>query len=340
MAVMGFVRVADVAAHAGVSPGTVSNYFHNPARVAESTAERIRAAIDDLGYVPNDAARSLRRRESRTIGSLSFEVANPYSAEFVHMVGKEARALGYAVLNASSEGDPRLQAEQLDLYVRQRVDGVVMSPIGDVEEIASRMIEHGIPLVLMDAVSHAAPSISYDDFEGGRIAAAHLIELGHRNIGFVGYSHIGIIDRRLAGVRKALGGVPGAELVVYEFDARTIAGGRRVGEKLAGLPAGERPTAVIAVNDLVAVGVLNGAFGKLRIPEDLAIIGFDDIEFASESLVPLSSVARPIDRFATRAVDMLHARIQGVVPADDVSAEMLLPQLVVRDSTAGRPRVD
>ncbi|MGN6761752.1 MAG: LacI family DNA-binding transcriptional regulator [Leifsonia sp.] len=332
---MGFVRVADVAAHAGVSPGTVSNFFHNPGRVADETANRIRAAIDELGYVPNDAARALRRRETKTLGHLAFEVANPYSAEFVKAVDREARALGYTMLNVSSEGDVKLQRELLATFARQRVDGILMSPIGDVSDAARSLSGHGIPLVLTDSVEGFAASVSYDDEEGARLAASHLLELGHRRVLFVGHSPgNGIVERRLKGVRDVVAQDPEARLDVVSFDVRSIANGRRVGEHIAALAPEERPTAIIAVNDLVAVGVLNGVFHRVRVPDELAIVGFDDIEFASQAVVPLTSVARPIDVFARQAVAMLHERVHSDTGEGDPPLIFLEPKLIVRESTS------
>ncbi|WP_426625322.1 LacI family DNA-binding transcriptional regulator [Leifsonia sp. McL0607] len=336
---MGFVRVADVAVRAGVSPGTVSNFFHNPARVAEATAERIRSAIDELGYVPNDAARALRRRETKALGHLAFEVANPYSAEFVKAVDREARALGYTMLNVSSEGDVRLQTELLETFARQRVDGVLLSPIGDVTAAAHALSRHEIPLVLTDSVDRIAASVSYDDERGGQLAAAHLLELGHRRLLFVGHSPgNGIVERRLTGARDVVANDPSATLDVTSFDVRSIANGRRVGEQIAAMSPNERPTGVIAVNDLVAVGVLNGVYHRVSVPGDLAIIGFDDIEFASQAVVPLSSIARPIDVFAHQAVAMLHERVREGIVADDSPILFLEPRLVVRESTSPSPR--
>ncbi|WP_158862086.1 LacI family DNA-binding transcriptional regulator [Leifsonia sp. AG29] len=332
---MGFVRVADVAAHARVSPGTVSNYFHNPARVAPETAERIRLAIDELGYVPNDAARSLRHRQGKTIGHIAFEVANPYSAGYVHAVDREARARGYTVLNVSSDADHAWEDELLDTFARQRVDGVLLSPIDELSDAARRLTGHGIHLVLADSLDPSAPSVSYDDELGGRLAATHLLELGHRDIAFVGFDpEIGVIERRLTGIREEIAAA-GGRLSTFDFEVRSIANGRRVGGELAAMDPAIRPSAVIAVNDLVAVGVLNGVWGRLAVPEDLAIVGFDDIEFASEAITPLTSVARPIPAFAAQSVEVLDAQIRGETIATDPVTLMLAPNLIARESTIG-----
>lgn len=329
-----FVRVADVAAHAGVSPGTVSNYFHNPSRVAEATAERIRGAIEELGYVPNDAARSLRRRETKTIGHLAFEVANPYSAEFVAAADREARRLGYIALNVSSEGDPELQTELLDIFVRQRVDGVILTPVGDAEGAAKRLTSQGIAVVFTDSVDGFASSVSYDDVEGGRLAAEHLVDVGHRRLAFVGDNDgIGIIGRRLEGVRTVVDATPGASLTVIPLDERSISSGRRVGEQLVAMPPDERPSGIVAVNDLVAVGVLNAVFGTIRVPDEMGIVGFDDIDFASGAVVPLTSVRRPVEELAQRAVQMLHRSILNRDEPPVISVEMLESSLAVRGST-------
>jgi LacI family transcriptional regulator len=339
MANVSFVRVADVAARAGVSSGTVSNYFHNPARVADATAERIRGAIEELGYVPNDAARSLRRRETKTIGHLAFEVANPYSAEFVHAADREARALGYVALNVSSEGDPQLQTELLDIFARQRVDGVIMTPVGDAAGAAKRLTSQGIPVVFTDSVEGFASAVSFDDVAGGRLAGEHLVEIGHRRLAFVGDNPgINIIERRLHGLRGVVEKTPGASLTVIHLDERSISSGRSVGEKLAAMDPRQRPTGIVAVNDLVAVGILNAVYGTVGVPEEMGIIGFDDIDFASGAVVPLTSVRRPVHALAERAVQMLHRAIQHRDEPPVISVEMLESSLAVRGSTVRSPR--
>ena len=181
----------------------------------------------------------------------------------------------------------------------------------------------------------SAPSVSYDDELGGRLAASHLLELGHRDIAFVGFDpDIGVIERRLRGIREEIASA-GGRLSTFDFEVRSIANGRRVGGELAAMDPGTRPSAVIAVNDLVAVGVLNGVWGRLAVPDDLAIVGFDDIEFAAEAITPLTSVARPIPSFAARSVEVLDEQIRGdAVTADPVTL-MLEPNLIARESTVG-----
>jgi LacI family transcriptional regulator len=333
MGCMGFARVGDVAARAGVSAGTVSNYFHNPERVAADTAERIRSAVEALGYVPNGAARSLRRGETRTIGLLTFEVANPYSADFVQAIDDRAQDLGYSVITANSAGDPAREDSYLELFVRQRVDGVILSPVGTLPDRASSVAEHGIPLVLTDTADtlRGFSSVSVDDVEGGRLAASHLLSLGHRRLCFAGRSaQSGIVARRLEGVQLAIATCREAELRVVDLEERTIAGGRSIGEQLLALAAGQRPSGVIAVNDLVAIGVLHASMSALRVPEEFGIVGFDDIDFAAEAVIPLTSVRRSVRSFAATAVDNLHAQIVGSPPP---TVSLLDPELIIRNST-------
>ncbi|WP_344790701.1 LacI family DNA-binding transcriptional regulator [Gryllotalpicola daejeonensis] len=331
---MSFVRLTDVAARAGVSPGTVSNFFHNPSRVAELTAERIRAAIDDLGYVPNDAARALRRRETKLIGHLAFEVANPYSAEFVRAFDREARALGYTVLNVSSEGDHELQRTLIETFVRQRVDGVLLTPTGGVGETVDVLKGHGVPVVLTDNLDGAAPAVAYDDRLTGRLAAEHLVNLGRRKIAFVGNRDgVEIIARRLQGVRDVLAGVPDSSLEVVDLETRSVASGRVAAQRLAALTPDRIPDGIVAVNDPVGIGLLNVLSHRVRVPEDVAIVGIDDIEFAAEAVVPLTSVARPIDDFAAQSLRLLHSQIHGDATGGERSLVVLEPRLIVREST-------
>lgn len=340
---MEYVRVRDVAERAGVSAGTMANFFHKPELVAQATAERIQRAIDDLGYVPNLAARSLRRRATGIIGSLSFERDNPYSASFGQAVDDAAREAGFAVIGASSGGDLERQTAYLDLLVQHRVDGLLLSPLHGSERAIEALSARRTPVVIVDKPELApglasVSTVSVDDVVGARHAGEHLLQLGHRHIMFAGADEgIDIIERRISGLREALSSHPDARLIVIGARQRSIAGGREIGNALAAMPAEDRPTAVLAVNDLLGVGILHGVHGRLTVPGDLSIIGFDDIAFAAEALVPLTTVARPVEPFAQRAVELLSALIHD--PQGTEHVDIMLPaELVVRRSTGAPNR--
>jgi LacI family transcriptional regulator len=189
--------------------------------------------------------------------------------------------------------------------------------------------------VLVDAEDHdlGAPSVAVDDVEGGFLAAAHLLSLGRRRLAFVGGpADVRQVADRLAGAHRALAAAPDAALEVIDVDALTVRAGRRVGDALAARPPAQRPDAVFCANDLLAVGLLQGAaiLGGIRVPEELALIGYDDIDFAATAVVPLSSVRQPARRMGATAVELL---LEVIADSTATRAVRFRPELVRRDST-------
>ncbi len=327
------VTIREVAARAGVSVGTVSNVLNARANVAPDAVGRVRQAIAELGYVRNDAARQLRAGRSRGIGLVVLDVGNPFFAAVAR--GAEARAAegGMVVLLGSSEQDAAREESYLDLFLEQRVNGVLVSPADDDLAALRRVAASGIPVALVDRESADGElaSVAVDDEEGGFLAVTHLLERGRRRIAFVGgpLSTRQVADR-LTGARRAIAGVPGASLEVVERPSLTVLAGRSAGEELR--ERGERPDAVFAANDLLAVGVLQ-AFSLLsdvRVPEDIALVGYDDIDFAAAAVVPLTSVRQPAELIGWTAVDLLLRQVSG-----PDAAVRFRPELVVRASTGG-----
>ncbi len=200
------------------------------------------------------------------------------------------------------------------------------------------MVDAGVPLVLVDAgdPSGAVSSVAVDDVEGGALAVSHLLARGRRRIAFVGGPlSIPQVADRLEGARRALDAAPDATLEVLELDGLTVQHGQNAGAAIAARPAAERPDAVFCANDLLAVGVLQGAsiLGDVRVPEDIALIGYDDIDFARATVVPLSSVRQPARQIGATAVELLFETLADPdAPARHVRFR---PELVVRASTGG-----
>lgn len=329
--------VKDVAAAAAVSVGTVSNVLNHPDRVAPETVARVQAAIDELGFVRNDAARQLRAGRSRSIGLVVLDSGNPFFAEVARGAEERAARTGLSVLLGNSDNLVEREATYLDLFREQRVRGVLLTPSASDRRRFERMCDAGIPVVLVDAegTETEVPSVAVDDVEGGSLAAAHLLALGRRRLAFVGGPlSVRQVADRLDGARRALEAMPGAALEVLESEGLTVLHGRRIGERIARLPAAARPDAVFCANDLLAVGVLQGAciIGGMSVPQELAIIGYDDIDFVQSTVVPLSSVRQPARRIGATAVDLLEDAVAGA-PARHVRFR---PELVARDSTAPR----
>ncbi|WP_435749281.1 LacI family DNA-binding transcriptional regulator [Microbacterium sp. PMB16] len=330
------VSVKDVAAAASVSVGTVSNVLNRPEKVTRATVEKVQAVIEELGFVRNDAARQLRAGRSRSIGLIVLDSANPFFAEVARGAEERAAREGMAVLLGNSDQTPVRESAYLDLFREQRVSGVLLTPT-DLQSTAVRhLADSGIPLVLVDdeLLDGAAPSVTVDDIEGGMLAVAHLLERGRRRIAYVGGPlAIRQVADRLEGARRALSAFPDATLEVIELDALTVLHGRDAGESIARRDVDDRPDAVFCANDLLAVGLLQGAaiLGEVRVPEDLAIIGYDDIDFAQAAVVPLSSVRQPARAIGATAVELLLEALAS--PRAAARHVRFQPELVVRAST-------
>lgn len=332
------VSIRDVAERAGVSVGTVSNVLNKPDRVSEAVATRVHDAIRELGYVRNDAARQLRAGRSSSVGLVVLDARNPFFTDVARGAEDAAAEHGVAVLLGDSDEKPEREAAYLDLFEEQRVRGVLVSPLGDIRERLQRMRALGTPVVLVDRMAEDASlsSVSVDDVAGGRTAVAHLLETGRRRIAFVG-GPLGLrqVADRLAGAQHAVAAVPDARLEVLEGSALSVSEGRRMGEQLVARDPAERPDAVFTANDLLAVGLLQALVmrGGVRVPDDIALIGFDDIDFASATIVPLSSLRQPSRLIGQTALGIL------LEEADDPTLAprqvVFQPELVIRESTAG-----
>jgi len=331
--------IKDVAAHAGVSVGTVSNVLNARAKVSVEIAARVDDAIRELGYVRNDAARQLRAGRSSAIGLVILDVGNPFFADLARGSEDEADRSGYSIILGNSDERVEREAGYLDLFEQQRMRGVLISPIGDVTERLGQLRDRGIPAVLVDRTT-ADPSfssVSVDDIAGGALAMEHLVATGRRRVAFVGGPMtIRQVTDRLEGARRAAERHEGVTLEVIETEALTVFAGRDVGVGIVARDPADRPDAIFAANDLVAVGVLqalviNGA--AVRVPEDVALIGYDDIDFARATVVPLSSVRQPAALIGGTAVQILleEADDPDVAPRQVV----FQPELVVRESTGG-----
>jgi LacI family transcriptional regulator len=331
--------IKEVARRAGVSIGTVSNVLNRPELVASSTRQRVLDAISELGYVRNDSARQLRAGQSRQIALVVLDVTNPFFTDVVRGAEAAAEEHGVMVVVCNSGEDAAREHRHLDLLEEQRVRGVLITPVD--ESPGSRLeelIQRGTPVVLVDRGSgrHSRCSVAVDDLLGGRLAGEHLVEQGHRRIAFVGGpTTIAQVHDRHAGVAAAVEGH--AELTVVGTPNLTVASGRAAATEIASLPAAERPTAVFCANDLLALGVLQEMTQRgIHVPQDIAIVGYDDIEFAAAAAVPLSSVRQPREQLGRTAAALLLEEIE-----DDGRHEhrhvVFQPELIVRESSS-RPR--
>ncbi len=333
------VSVRDVARAASVSVGTVSNVLNQPEKVSAATVERVLAVIDELGFVRNDAARQLRAGRSRSIGLVVLDVGNPFFAAVVRGAEERAAEAGMTVLLGNSDETPSRERAHLDLFREQRVNGVLVTPAGGDDGMLRALTTAGIPVVLVDSElpGDEFGSVSVDDVEGGYLAASHLLSLGRRRLAFVGGpTAIRQVAERLEGARRAVDEVAAASLEEIAMPALTVLYGRSAGEAIATRDSAERPDAVFAANDLLAVGLLQAfAFrSDVRVPDDIALIGYDDIDFASATVVPLSSIRQPAHEIGYSAADLLLREVSDP-GGDHQRAIRFRPKLVVRESTKG-----
>jgi LacI family transcriptional regulator len=341
--------IKDVAVRAGVSVGTVSNVLNRPHLVSDATRERVQEAITTLGFVRNESARHLRNGLSRTLAYVLLDPRNPFFTDVARGAEEAARAAGLALFLCNSEEDLAREAEYLDVLLEQRVRGVLITPVERSADRLRTMTQLGVPVVLLDRLPSDADawcSVSVDDVEGGDLAVTHLLELGHTRIAYVGGPHsiVQVEDRHKGALRAyARAGIPADQLTVLETEALTVAEGRRAGERLMGLPSRRRPSAAFCANDLLAIGFLQQMIQQgVRVPEEMAIVGYDDIDFAAAAAVPLTSVSQPRYELGRRACELLlaEASAYGGRPeaADHVHEQVqFTPELVVRVSSGHRP---
>lgn len=330
------VSVKDVASRAGVSVGTVSNVLNHPEKVADSTVLKVRAAIAELGFVRNDAARQLRAGSSRAIGMVLLDLGNPFFSDLARAAEEKAAESAHSIILGNSDEKSDRESGYLDLFEEQRMHGVLISPVGDVEQRLERLTKRGTPVVLVDRGSEtgAFSSVSVDDVAGGALAVEHLIAQGRRRIAFVGGPlEIRQVADRLEGARRAAAKHPEVTIEVISLPAMTVGAGSAAGSEIANRATEARPNAIFAANDLLALGVLQSLVmvGDLAVPEHIALIGYDDIAFARAAVVPLSSVRQPSAAIGAAAVELLLA--EAAEPGLSKRTIVFQPELVVRQST-------
>ncbi|MBP2437030.1 LacI family DNA-binding transcriptional regulator [Microbacterium amylolyticum] len=326
------VGIREVAAHAGVSIATVSNALNQPDRVSEPLRERVRASVAHLGYIPMPAARQLRAGRSGLIGMTVINISNPYFAALIDGAEGAASDAGMRVLAANSHDDAIRERDHLGLFESVQVEGALVSPFGDTRAQLERLRRHGIPVVLVDATDPEHSSVAFDNLAGGRIAAEHVIARGRRRVLFLGArDELHQVRERAQGVRDALAEA-GLELETRRVPHTDPAAGRAAGAEIAA--AAQRPDAIICSNDHLAMGLVRALVdGGIRVPEDIAVVGYDDTELAEVAAVPLTAVRQPATAIGRRAAELLIARISD--PHTPREALVFPPALSVRASTGG-----
>jgi LacI family transcriptional regulator len=331
--------IREVAEAAGVSMGTVSNVLNRPDVVSPGTRARVHAAMAELGFVRNESARQLRAGRSNTLGYIMLDAANPFFMDVAQGIEAEAETEDgdLALFLCNSDNRRAREHRYLARLEQQRVQGILITPTDPDDTALDELPRRGTPVVIVDRTrrgnSHC--SVAVDDVHGGELAIDHLLEMGHERIAFVGGpTDLGQVRDRRAGALRALAaaGRPEDSLVDIVTTALTVAEGRGAGERLLGLPARTRPSAAFCANDLLAMGVLQGcAAAGLRVPDDVAIVGYDDIDFAAAAAVPLSSVRQPRRELGRAAARLLFDERRN--PDHQHQQVVFTPELVVRASS-------
>jgi LacI family transcriptional regulator len=334
------VTIGDVARRAGVGRGTVSRVLNNKPNVDPATRARVQAVIDELDFVPSAAARRLSLGRSLTVGVVVPFLTRPSVVERLRGIELSLVALGLDMITMNVESSERRDTVLRTIARPERIDGLILMSITPHEDELARIQSTGLPLILLDAHHRSVPRVVMDDVDGGRIAARHLLELGHRRFGFVGdvpRPGFGFASSRLRlqGVERALR----EEGLAIRDDHLGLAEHSRQNARASaeGILAGpNRPTAIIAASDTEAIGVLEAAASLgLEVPGDLSVIGYDDVEAAD--FVGLTTIHQPLSESGERAVARLDALIEG---RDEGPLREVMPVSLVVRRTTGRPPTD
>lgn len=330
------VTAREVAALAGVSLGTVSNVVNRPDKVAPETVLRVQAAIDRLGWTRHQGAQQMRGGRSAAIGAVVCELS-AHTIELLGVVEQTLDESGFVLQLATSAYQPDREMKRVELFEQQRVRGIIIAPTQDYEAHLPRLRQLDIPLVMLgeSADNHGLCSVSGDGVAGGKLAAGHLIENGHRRIAVVGGAPPSDqVQARIAGARLAL--TSDATLQVVPTTEYDLSAGLAVAERLVRCPADERPTGVFAINDSIAIGLQRGFLSAgLSVPGDVAVIGYDDVDLARIAPVALTTVRVSSADLGRQAARLL---LEEIASADSETVHThhqlrIQPKLVVREST-------
>jgi LacI family transcriptional regulator len=326
--------IKDVARHANVSVTTVSHVVNKTRFVSEAGRERVEQAIRALGYVPSAVARSLQRSATNTLGMLIPNSSNPYFAEIVRGIEDRCFGAGYNLVLCNTDDEPRRQGIVLQVLAERRVDGLIVVSSGEDPALPALLSGLRIPTVMVDREVDTLPCdlVETAHMQGALLAVQHLTALGHRRIACIGGpAGVATADQRAEGWRMALAGMGlSSSGLLQPGDFKSEGGYAAMHAILRQTP---RPSAVFVANDLMAIGALCAAHEcGVCVPDELSLVGFDDIELARFACPPLTTVAQPKQRIAALAVDMLLERIEG--RRQDARKVVLQPELRVRASTA------
>lgn len=333
--------IQDVAQHAGVSIATVSRVLNGTTYVNEEVAARVRTAVKELQYQPSRAAQALRANRSKIIGLLISDIQNPFFTALIRGVEDVANRNGYSLILCNSDENPRKEQQYIEVLCAERVAGAIVIPTSENPPKLRLFHEHEIPFISVDrrVKDRTTDAVLIDNVRGAYEAVTHLITNGYRRIGVITGPLITTTGHeRLEGYRKALREAEiASDSTLERVDNFKDEGGRKCAHELLDL---EPPVdALFTTNNLMTLGALEAIHERhLRIPEDIAIVGFDEMPWAALSGVSLTTVTQPVYELGSTAALRLFQRLQE--PSAFTKQEIVLtPTLQVRDSTRPRPNV-
>ena len=329
------VTIYDVAKEANVSIATVSNVINKKGRIGEKTRKRVHEAMEKLNYEPNMLASALTGKQTKTIGLIIPDLANPFFSELARSIEDRAHELGYNIVICSTDYQEEKENKYISLLKQKRVDGFILASGFENLERVQELMEEDIPVVIVarDYPNFSINTVALDDYIGGYQAANHLIQLGHKNIGFIAldvYSN----RERIRGFKDALK-EHHIELrndlhFIEDKKQSLVQAGKTSAETY--LQSAEIPTAIFACNDLLAIGAIQVIRDAgLNIPEDISIVGFDNTNIATIVDPPLTTMSQPIQRMGREVMDLIISIFKG--ERDDEVRITLVPELVKRKST-------
>ncbi|MCZ8517087.1 LacI family DNA-binding transcriptional regulator [Paenibacillus filicis] len=330
-------NILDVAVHAGVSRTTVSRVINDNDRVDDETRNKVLKSMKELGYRPSRLAQSLRKQKTGMIAVLVSRVSNPVNSILLQGIEDEAAKHGYNVILCNTENDAHKELKYLKMSQDQQVDGIIMTGIRNDYELVQSFEQYGPIVMISQYTEHDIfPAVTVDNFAAAYTATKHLVKLGHRKIGMVSGKRQSMILRdREAGFRKALSdsNIPLIEEWVKETTGFTIMNGKRYVDEL--FLAEERPTAVFAANDELAVGVIQGVKERgLTVPRDMAVVGFDG-QFICTVIEPhLTTMAQPIEQLGSLGMSLLVQKLRGEMI--HTQRIVLKTELIIRNSCGAK----
>lgn len=329
------VSLRDVAKAAEVSVGTVSNTLNRPNMVAPATLAKVQRVIKELGFVPNGFARQLRSGQSRTLGLVVPDVANPFFTEVARGVEDAASKRDYAVFLCNTDESVEKERRYINVLMEQHVRGVLITPTNNNADVLKALQSRSIAVTLLDSefLNQDQCSVSVDDVHGGQMAIEYLASLGHKNIAWVsGPESIPQVADRAQGAEKAAK-FANVTITTIKVPLMNAIKGEEAAREIIALKP--RPTAVFCANDLIALGVMREFINLgISIPQDIAIIGYDDISFAPSAAIPLSSISQPAYQIGVTAADLLLDECE-LGESHKHQQIRFQPRLVERRSTTG-----